>query len=207
MEVASTERVSRYAQKVSANQRKLFAVLARRVFSSRRRKTCTARHYRREIPAALRYSRSMDVVRILEALEASGLVGRPLRRKAMELLSEEPGYAWVGVYALHGHELLLDEFVGQATEHTHIPVGKGVCGTAVAENRNMVVDDVRELDNYLACSIDTRSEIVVLIRNQDGKVLGQIDADGHEVGAFNEQDEQALSQIAEFLADRWNELG
>ena len=149
----------------------------------------------------------MDVVRILEALEASGLVGRPLRRKAMELLSEEPGYDWVGIYALHGNELLLDEYVGEATEHTHIPVGKGVCGTAVAENRNVIVDDVRDLENYLACSIDTRSEIVVLIRNQDGKVLGQIDADGHEVGAFGEQDEQALGEIADFLADRWNELG
>ena len=71
----------------------------------------------------------------------------------------------------------------------------------------MVVDDVRDLENYLACSIETRSEIVVLIRNQDGKVLGQIDADGHEVGAFGPQDEQALSEIADFLADRWNELG
>ena len=101
------------------------------------------------------------------------MVGRPLRRKAMELLGQEPGYDWVGVYALHGNELLLDEYVGEATEHTHIPVGKGVCGTAVAENRNMVVEDVRDLENYLACSIETRSEIVVLIRNQDGKVLGK----------------------------------
>jgi GAF domain-containing protein len=125
----------------------------------------------------------------------------------MELLSEEPGYDWVGVYTLHDHELMLDVYVGEATEHARIPLGKGVCGTAVAENRNMVVDDVRDLENYLACSIDTRSEIVVLIRNQDGKVLGQIDADGHEVGAFGEQDEKALGEIAGFLADRWNELG
>ncbi len=125
----------------------------------------------------------------------------------MEQLAEEAGYDWVGVYALHGKELLLDEFVGEATEHTHIPVGKGVCGTAVAEERNIVVDDVRDLDNYLACSLETRSEIVVLIRNQDGKILGQIDADGHEVGAFGKQDEAALVEIAEFLADRWSELG
>ena len=149
----------------------------------------------------------VDKVRVLEALEAGGLVGRPLRSQAMELLSEETGYDWVGVYALHDHELMLDEYVGEATEHTRIPVGKGVCGTAVAENRNMVVDDVRDLENYLACSLDTRSEIVVLIRNQEGKVLGQIDADGHEVGAFGPEDEQALGEIADFLADRWNELG
>ena len=149
----------------------------------------------------------VDKVRVLEALEAGGLVGRPLRRQAMELLSEEPGYDWVGVYTVHDHELMLDEYVGETTEHARIPVGKGVCGTAIAENRNMVVDDVRDLENYLVCSIETRSEIVVLIRNQEGKVLGQIDADGHEVGAFGPQDEQALGEIADFLADRWNELG
>lgn len=147
----------------------------------------------------------IDTVRILEALEASGLVGRPLRRRAMELISEEAGYDWVGIYALHDHELLLDEFVGDPTEHTRIPVGKGVCGTAVAENRNIIVDDVRDLENYLSCSLDVRSEIVVLIRNQEGRLLGQIDADGHAVGAFGTQDEAALSQIADFLADRWNE--
>lgn len=143
----------------------------------------------------------------MEALEASGLIGRPLRKLATELLSEQDGFDWVGVYALHGNELLLDEFVGEPTEHSRIAVGKGVCGTAVAENRNIVVDDVRDLENYLACSLETRSEIVVLIRNQDGKVLGQIDADGHAVGAFDASDEAALGEIAEFLADRWNELG
>jgi len=152
------------------------------------------------------YSLAMiDTIRILELLEASGLVGRPLRHRAMELLSEEAGYDWVGIYALHDNELLLDEFVGETTEHDRIPLGKGVCGTAVVENRNLIVDDVRNLDNYLACSLDVRSEIVVLIRNQEGRLLGQIDADGHDVGAFNEQDEAALEQIADFLADRWTE--
>lgn len=145
----------------------------------------------------------MDTVRILESLEASGLYGRPLRRRAMELIHEEPGFDWVGVYALHGNDLLLDEYVGEATEHTRIPVGRGVCGAAISENRNVIVEDVRELQNYLACSLDTRSEIVVLIRNQEGRVLGQIDADGHEVGAFGEQDEAALAEIADYLADRW----
>jgi len=147
----------------------------------------------------------IDVVRHLEALEVSGLAGRSLRRRALELLAEEDGYDWVGVYALHDHELLLDEFVGEPTAHTRIPVGRGVCGTAVAENRNIVVEDVRELENYIACSLDVRSEIVVLIRNQEGRVLGQIDADGHRVGAFDETDEDALAQIADFLADRWTE--
>lgn len=147
----------------------------------------------------------IDTVRILEALEESGLVGVPLRRKAMELLAEEPGFDWVGVYALRNNELHLDQFVGAPTEHTRIAIGKGVCGAAVADARNIIVDDVREHDNYLACSLDTRSEIVVLIKNADAKILGQIDVDSHGVARFGEADEAALSQIAEFLADRWTE--
>ena len=99
--------------------------------------------------------------------------------------------------------LVLDEYVGVATNHTRIPVGRGVCGTAVAEDKNQVVADVRELTNYLACSAQTRSEIVVLIRNQ-GSILGQIDVDGHAVGAFGEADEAFLESVAGILAERWS---
>ncbi len=98
--------------------------------------------------------------------------------------------------------LVLDAYVGAVTDHTHIPVGRGVCGTAVAENANQVIEDVRELSNYLACSIQTRSEIVVLIR-KDNVVLGQIDIDGHTVGAFDKTDENLLESIGEILANQW----
>ena len=120
----------------------------------------------------------------------------------MERLSELPGYNWSGIYRLEGDELILDEYVGAATDHTRIKVGVGVCGTAVAEDRNQVIEDVRELENYLACSLQTRSEIVVLIRKGD-IVLGQIDVDGHEVGAFDKSDEIFLERIAHLLAERW----
>ncbi|HMS56313.1 MAG TPA: GAF domain-containing protein, partial [Fimbriimonadaceae bacterium] len=130
-----------------------------------------------------------DAVRIVRELTESPHGGRELRQQAMQLLSELPGYNWSGVYRLEGADLLLDEYVGAATDHNRIPIGTGVCGTAVAENRNVVVEDVRTLDNYLACSLETRSEIVVLIRSEDHQVLGQIDIDGHEVGAFGESDE------------------
>lgn len=122
----------------------------------------------------------------------------------MRRLSELPHYDWSGVYRLEGDVLRLDAFVGAATDHTQIPVGAGVCGTAVAEDRNVVVDDVRESTNYLACSIETRSEIVVLIRRND-EILGQIDIDGHEVGAFDASDETFLEQIAAILAERWRD--
>ena len=123
---------------------------------------------------------------------------------AMRLIAKRlPHYNWVGVYVLDGGVLNLGPYVGAHTEHTLIAVGHGVCGTAVAEGRNIVVDDVRTLDNYLACSLDTRSEIVVLIRDPEtAQILGQIDADGHTVGAFDSSDEHLLRLIAVRLAPR-----
>ena len=106
---------------------------------------------------------------ILEAeaiLEASDLpVGERLQRLMQRLHDRLPHFHWVGVYWLKGNELVLGPYVGPPTEHVRIPVGRGVCGTAVAENMNQIIEDVRELDNYLACNLETRSEIVVLIRH------------------------------------------
>lgn len=120
----------------------------------------------------------------------------------METLSELPGYNWCGVYRLEPEGLVLDEYVGAKTDHVSIPVGLGVCGTAVKEDRNQIVKDVRELDNYLSCSVDTRSEIVVLIR-KEGSVIGQIDIDGHSVGSFDSSDEHFLERLADLIAERW----
>ena len=141
---------------------------------------------------------------VLKSLLESALGGAAFRRYAMEKLSLLPGYDWSGVYRLEGDTLVLDEYVGAPTDHTRIPIGVGVCGTAVAEDRNVVVEDVRKLDNYLSCSLSTKSEIVVLIRDPSGNVLGQIDIDGHEVGAFNESDEKFLEELGGLLAEKWN---
>ena len=140
---------------------------------------------------------------ILHLLTQANETGPALRLKAMTLLDGLPGYHWSGIYRLEGDTLVLDEYVGASTDHTHIPVGLGVCGTAVAENRNQVIEDVRQLDNYLACSLETRSEIVVLIHDGEGNILGQIDIDGHDVGAFDASDEDLLERIAVELAKRW----
>lgn len=140
---------------------------------------------------------------VLSRLRHSLERGFDLRKEAMEALSELDGYDWCGIYRLEGDTLVLDAFVGAATDHTHIPVGKGVCGTAVAENRNQIVEDVRELTNYLACSTQTRSEIVVLIRKGD-TILGQIDIDGHRVATFDARHEKFLEDVAAILADRWD---
>ncbi|RJO71574.1 MAG: GAF domain-containing protein [Myxococcales bacterium] len=122
---------------------------------------------------------------------------------AMRLIHDAlPHYRWVGVYWLSGDTLELGPYIGAPTDHTRIPVGRGVCGAAVAENRNQVIDDVRTLGNYLACSMETRSEIVVLIRDAGGRILGQIDADGHKVGAFDTSDEAFLELVAGLLVQK-----
>lgn len=141
---------------------------------------------------------------VIQAVSSSPLTGSRLRQFAMERLDALPDYDWSGIYRLEGNDLLLDAFVGADTDHVRIPVGVGVCGTAVAQDANQLIEDVRELANYLACSVSTRSEIVVLIR-KNGEILGQIDIDSHRVGAFDDSDESLLEQLAELLAQRWRD--
>lgn len=139
---------------------------------------------------------------ILETLEASDAKGFELRVEAMTLLDQLPLYNWSGIYRLEGDELVLDAYVGAPTDHDRIPVGRGVCGAAVADNETKNIADVREIENYLACSLETRSELVVLIRDGDA-ILGQIDIDSHTVSAFDDSDEALLDEIGQILAQRW----
>ncbi len=143
-----------------------------------------------------------DYTAILDQLQASAAWGAELRREGMTLLSGLEGWNWCGIYRLEGEVLVLDEYVGAATDHTHIPVGRGVCGTAVAENSNQVIPDVQALDNYLACSLETKSELVVLIR-EGSTILGQIDIDGHKVGQFSCEEEAFLERMGVILSERW----
>jgi GAF domain-containing protein len=111
-----------------------------------------------------------------------------------------PRFDWTGIYELFPDDVLrLGPFVGAPTDHVFIGVGRGVCGSAVAEKRNMNIPDVRQVDNYLACSAETRSELVVLIRTGE-RIHAQIDIDSHEVGAFDEQTVQIVQRVADILA-------
>lgn len=109
-------------------------------------------------------------------------------------------YRWVGVYRRDGATLVLEGWDGAAaTEHTRIPIDRGVCGRAAREGRTVIVDDVRAAPEYLACFIETRSEIVVPIRDGN-EVVGEVDIDGNEVGAYDESDRRFLEQVAQKLA-------
>jgi len=116
------------------------------------------------------------------------------------LRHEFPHYHWVGIYRRDGDALVLDGWDGEApTEHTRIPLARGVCGRAARENRTVVVGDVQTDPEYLACFVDTRAEVVVPIRHPEGPALGEIDIDGTAVNAFDRTDERFLEQVAEKL--------
>lgn len=140
----------------------------------------------------------------LERLAADGVpLGRLLEEAVRGLHESDPRFHWTGIYELiEGNVLRLGPFIGAPTDHVLIGVGKGVCGTAVAERRNMNVPDVREISNYLACSTETRSELVVLIRSGD-QIYGQIDIDSHRVGAFDEETVANVERVADWLAQAY----
>jgi GAF domain-containing protein len=111
-----------------------------------------------------------------------------------------PVWDWSGIYLLVGDTLVLGPRTAPV-DHSRIGVGEGVCGTAVSEDRNQVVEDVREVENYLACSIHTRSELVVLIKDSD-KIVGEFDIDSDTVGAFRREDEALLEEMGLLISGR-----
>jgi L-methionine (R)-S-oxide reductase len=129
----------------------------------------------------------------------------PLGSAVRYVASLSPLFNWVGIYVLRGNVLEVGPYIGAKTEHTRISVGKGICGTAVAENRDQNIAQVRSHPNYLACSIETQSELVVLIHGKNGKILGQIDIDSHSENAFSPELEEAVRKVAKELGELWPE--
>src|SRR5438067_10768913 len=128
-------------------------------------------------------------------------------KQTVRLLKDAiPYYTWVGIYLLDGDELVLGPFAGTPSPHTRIPLGNGICGAAATAKATIVVDDVNADPRYLACSIETKSEIVVPIM-EDGEVFGEIDIDSDRAGAFGQRDRALLEPIASLLAERLSEGG
>jgi L-methionine (R)-S-oxide reductase len=114
-----------------------------------------------------------------------------------------PSYNWVGFYMLDpGDEniLVLGPYRGAPTEHVRIPVTEGICGAAVAQGETVIVEDVCADPRYLACSLETKSEIVVPIR-ANRKIIGEIDIDSHALNAFGADDRRFLERCAEVLRE------
>lgn len=107
-----------------------------------------------------------------------------------------PYYNWVGFYFRNGEreELKLGPYAGEPTEHTLIPFGKGICGQVALSNQNFVVPDVMAQDNYIACSLTVKAEIVVPLFS-NGVNVGQIDIDSNTPDPFTEADERFLEFV------------
>lgn len=120
---------------------------------------------------------------------------------AVALLKEQPDYSWVGIYLLDGNELVLGPYLGKPSPHTRIPLGRGICGAAATEKATIIVDDVNADPRYLACSIETKSEIVSPIM-ANGVVLGEIDIDSDKHAAFGDDDRKLVEAVAAMLARR-----
>ena len=147
---------------------------------------------------------STEIVGELQTMRDEGFLSDALLRAAVRKVeSSDDRFDWVGVYLLGetGDELWLHNYVGRGTEHAKIPVGKGICGTAVAMGATQIVNDVSAVENYIACDPNVKSEIVVLIRAGD-EIFGQIDIDSTEADAFNEGDAEALQLVADKLAEQ-----
>lgn len=122
--------------------------------------------------------------------------------KVCELLEAQIDYYnWVGFYFKNGdkEELLLGPYVGEPTDHNVIPFGKGICGQVAVSNENFVVPDVSAQDNYIACSITVKAEIVVPIF-VNGENIGQIDIDSNTPNPFTQADESFLEFVCSKIA-------
>lgn len=149
------------------------------------------------------------------SLVASDVVAE-IRARADELSREQlleetvavlkngfPKYSWVGIYLMDGgDEMVLGPFLGKPSPHTRIKIDSGICGAAAREKETIIVPDVNADPRYLACSIETKSEIVVPIM-KNGKVLGEIDIDSDLAEAFDFTDRELLEEIAEILAEKF----
>ena len=142
------------------------------------------------------------VARIQEMKREGYMADAMLREAVKHIKASEARYNFVGVYMLNREDdtLWLHNYLGEPTDHARIPVGRGVCGTAVAEKKNQNVPAVTQVGNYLSCSQRTKSELVVLIyAGQD--IVGQIDIDARELNAFSTDDQTSIELVAEKLGE------
>ena len=145
-------------------------------------------------------ARTSPIVRALRAAHLHDASRAELLQLACDRLrSLGAPYTSVYAYMLRDGELVLEAFAGRETEHTRIPVGRGVCGTAVATGEDQNVPDVAAIGNYLACNLETKSELVVLIRRGQ-TTLGQLDIDSDVPAGFTESHHGAVKEVADALA-------
>lgn len=150
-----------------------------------------------------------DLKKELEPLVRAAKSPEDLMSQIVWLLQQRMlKYNWVGFYLLEpptrgqAPMLVLGPFQGAMTPHTRIPLNQGICGAAASSGKTVVVDDVASDPRYLACSIETKSEIVVPVFVH-GKVIGELDIDSHFLAAFQDEDRELVEYCAALVGQRW----
>jgi GAF domain-containing protein len=151
-------------------------------------------------------TRKIDEVRKeVERLNAAALTADQLMESITLLLNQEMlKYNWVGFYLLEtgaNPMLVLGHYQGAMTPHTRISLHQGICGAAASSGKTVVVDDVTKDTRYLACSLETKSEIVVPVFVR-GKVVGELDIDSHFPAAFGSDDRELVEYCARLVGER-----
>jgi GAF domain-containing protein len=150
-------------------------------------------------------AKTQEVWKALDRLAATAASSEQLMTAIVKLLHETMlKYNWVGFYMLEREAnppmLILGPFQGAMTPHTRIPLNQGICGAAASTGKTVVVDDVKSDPRYLACSIETKSEIVVPIFVK-GKVVGELDIDSHFPAAFTTEDRDLVERTAQAVGE------
>lgn len=149
-------------------------------------------------------TREEIVARVKEIVERNVRAEEKMQAICRLLHGEMDGYDWVGFYLVDEErpgELVLGPFAGAPTEHTRILFGEGICGQAAERDSTVVVDDVTAETNYLACSPDVRSEIVLPLYRH-GQLVGELDIDSHTPARFGSDDRLMLEEICLLLTDQ-----
>lgn len=151
-------------------------------------------------------AKSPETAELLKEIDAvvSGAAGRDEKLlEVCRLLAESvENFDWVGFYLVDpdaDRELVLGPYVGEETDHTRIPFGKGICGQAAESLETFVVQDVSQAENYLACSVDVQAEIVVPIM-RGGAFVGELDIDSHTRDSITPDQRRLLERICEQVA-------
>ncbi|MFH1701154.1 MAG: GAF domain-containing protein [Candidatus Zixiibacteriota bacterium] len=140
------------------------------------------------------------LVEITRIVENSAEKHDFLLKTAQTIQNKYPQYNWVGFYFLNNGKLHVGPFVGKPTPHSIIELNSGICGAAVSQNETIVIDDVNADPRYLACSLETKSEIVIPIKC-NGEIIGELDIDSAKKAAFTDDDKRILEEAAELIGD------
>ncbi len=145
-----------------------------------------------------------DILNELQDLRDNGFLSDTLlRRIVKDTAAADDRFDWVGVYLVNLEEnvVWLHNYVGRPTTHSKIPIGEGICGTAVASGENTNVPDVSAVDHYIECDRRTKSEMVVLIRGGD-EIFGLINIESRTEEAFTDEDSAAIQSLADKVAEQ-----